>query len=365
MAEKYIIYPGGLFCMPSISRHNNFDHIRLFLALAVFIFHVGELTQMPEFQRFRSAVSASVAVHSFFIVSGFLIFMSFERSSSLKRYFSKRFRRIAPGYTAVILLSFLFLSLLSTLPMQEYFTSPESIRYLLANLTTLNFLHPTLPGVFVDHPFKSVNGALWTIKVEVLFYLAVPLIALFYRWIKPWKFLATLFVLSALYYFAMGWLYEQEGNPLYLILQRQLPGQLMFFSGGALLYYQLDLFKRYALPLFIAALLAYVMQDFADSVLLYPLYALSLSVIVIYLAVIIPYLGHIARYGDLSYGIYIWHFPIIQTFISLHLFEDHPWLAFTGLLAVILFFAWLSWHLVEKPFLGKRSHYVLESEEDG
>ena len=350
---------------PSVSRYNNFDHIRLLLALGVFFFHVGELTRMAEFQHFRDAVSASVAVHSFFVVSGFLIFMSFERSSSLKRYFIKRFRRIAPGYIAVILLSFLFLSLLSTLPPEKYFTATESFQYLAANLATLNFLHPTLPGVFMDHPYKSVNGALWTIKIEVLFYLAVPLIALFYRWVKPWKLLLVLFALSALYYLTMGWLYEQEGNPLYLTLQRQLPGQMMFFSGGALLYYHLDLFRRYALPLFIAAVFAYAIQSYISSQMLYPLYALSLSIIVVYLAVIFPYLGHIARYGDLSYGIYIWHFPIIQTFISLHLFEEHPWAALSGLLGVVLFFAWLSWHLVEKPFLEKRSHYVQESEEGG
>jgi peptidoglycan/LPS O-acetylase OafA/YrhL len=348
--------------MAALSRKNNFDHIRLLLALAVFFFHIGELTQMQEFHLLRSAMSASVAVHSFFIVSGFLIFMSYDRSRSLRSYFSKRLRRIAPGYVAVIALSFLFLSLLSSLPASAYFSSGESLRYLLANLTTLNFLHPTLPGVFTDHPYRSVNGALWTIKIEVLFYLTVPLIAMLFRRFEPWKVLGTLFILSALYYFAMGWLYTQTGHPLALTLQRQLPGQMMFFSGGALLYYYFDYFKRYALPLFFAAILGYILQHLVDTELLYPLYALSLSIIVIYFALMIPWLGHIARYGDLSYGIYIWHFPIIQSFISWQLFDTHPWLAVGGLLGVVLLLAWLSWHLIEKPFLGKTSHYVQESE---
>ena len=348
--------------MRSIPQKNNFDHIRLFLALGVFFFHVSDLTKLSDFDFLNNFVNAEVAVHSFFIVSGFLIFMSYERSSSLKRYFVKRFKRIAPGYIAVILLSFLFLSLLSTLPIRDYFTSPESAKFLLANLATLNFIHPALPGVFEDHPYTAVNGALWTIKVEVAFYLTVPLIAYFYRWISPGRLLTIVFLLSALYYFTMGYLYEYGQNPFYLVLQRQLPAQMMFFSTGALLYYHLELFKRYSLILLFSAISAYILQGNIGTYQLYPLYALSLSVIVIYLALIFPYLGHIAKYGDLSYGIYIWHFPIIQTFISLHLFDAHPILALLGLITVVLLFAWLSWHLVEKPFLGKRSHYVRESE---
>ncbi|HHD72565.1 MAG TPA: acyltransferase [Epsilonproteobacteria bacterium] len=350
--------------MNSFPRKNNFDHIRLFLALGVFLFHVGELTGIEDFHLLTNGtISAAVAVHSFFIVSGFLIFMSYDRSSSLKHYLMKRLRRIAPGYIAVILLSFLFLSLLSTLPLQDYFFSHESAGFLFANLTTLNFLHPTLPGVFETHRYTAVNGALWTIKVEVAFYLAIPLIAYFYRWIKPEKILAVIFVFSALYYFAMGYLYEQGHDPLFAILQRQLPAQMMFFSGGALLYYMLERFRRHSTALLLVAISVYILQNLVNTDLLYPLYALSLSVIVIYLAVIFPYLGHIARYGDLSYGIYIWHFPTVQTFISLHLFDTHPMLALLGLTSIVLLLAWLSWHLIEKPFLGKRSHYIKENEE--
>ena len=348
--------------MRSIPQKNNFDHIRLFLALEVFLFHVSDLTKLPDFQFFINFVNAEVAVHSFFIVSGFLIFMSYERSSSLKRYFAKRFKRIAPSYITVILLSFFFLSTLSTLPIRDYFTSPESAKFLLVNLITLNFLHPALPGVFEGHCYTAVNGALWTIKIEVAFYLTVPLIAYFYRWMSPGKLLSGIFALSALYYFAMGHLYQQGHNPLFAILQRQLPAQMMFFSGGALLYYHLELFKRHSHILLLSAISAYILQTLIDAHFLYPLYAISLSVIVIYLALIFPYLGNIARYGDLSYGIYIWHFPIIQTFISLHLFDTHPMLALLELSTIVLLFAWLSWHLVEKPYLGKRSHYMQENE---
>jgi len=344
--------------MPKLSQKNNFDHIRLFLALGVFFFHTAELTQLAHFSFIKDLFSASVAVHSFFIVSGFLIFMSYERSSSLKSYFTKRFKRIAPGYITVILLAFLLLSFLSTLTIIEYFSSGESWKYLISNLSTLGFLQLTLPGIFTENFNTSVNGALWTIKVEVMFYLSVPLIAYFYRWLGTTKTLITVFILSLLYYYSMSYLADTYSNPLFIVLQRQLPGQMMLFSAGALLYYHHKTFLKYKYLIFAFAVIGYLTEKYIPF---YPLYAISLSIIVIYLATAIIYLGHIAKYGDLSYGIYIWHFPLIQTFIALHFFDKDPWLAFTILTMIVLFISWLSWHLIEKPFLSKKSHYIKEN----
>jgi len=344
--------------MHKVTHQNNFDHIRLFLALGVYLHHTFSLTQLETFAFFRSIVNPNVAVHSFFIVSGFLIFMSYERSSSLKSYFEKRFRRIIPGYITVVFLAFLFLSLLSTLPVSEYFTSIQSWKYLLTNLTTLGFLHPTLPGVFTENYDPTVNGALWTIKVEVMFYLTVPLIVYAYRWLGKTKTLIAIFILSALYIYGMTYLYHMYKTPLLGILIHQLPGQMMFFSAGALLYYHHQTFLKYKHLMFIVAIIGYVTQKYYPF---YPLYAISLSIIVIYLATAIIYLGHISKYGDLSYGIYIWHFPIMQTFIALALFDTHPWLTFLLLTITVLFVSWFSWHAIEKPFLNKKSHYVKES----
>ena len=344
--------------MSKLSQKNNFDHIRLFLALGVFFFHTAELTQSAHFSFIKDLFSASVAVHSFFIVSGFLIFMSYERSSSLKNYFLKRFKRIAPGYITVIVLAFLLLSFLSTLTMIEYFSSGESWRYLISNLSTLGFLQLTLPGIFTENFNTSVNGALWTIKVEVMFYLSVPLIVYAYKWFGKTKTLITVFILSALYFYGMAYLYQQTHTAFFAILIHQLPGQMMFFSAGALLYYHHDKFLKYKHLIFTLAVLGYITQKFYPF---YPLYAISLSIIVIYLATAIVYLGHIAKYGDLSYGIYIWHFPLIQTFIALHFFDKTPVLAFTALTMIVLFISWLSWHIIEKPFLSKKSHYIKEN----
>ena len=343
-----------------IPKENNFDHLRLVLAFGVFFFHIAELTQLSTFQFFKSFISPAVSVHLFFIISGFLIFMSYEKSSSLRSYLNKRLRRIAPAYVTVVSMLFITLSLLSSLTLQEYFSSSDSWKYLFFNLGTLNFLQTSLPGVFTSNHLQAVDGSLWTIKIEVTFYLSVPFIAFLYRWIKPTTLLTVIFVLSALYYNIMGSLaYERQSN-LLLILQHQLPGQMLFFTAGALLYYQFKYFQKFRHSLFIMAIIIFITQYYLH---IYLLYALSLSVIILYIATSIPYMGNISKHGDLSYGIYIWHFPLIQVFIAVGLFKTHTWLAFVLLVAIVIIFAWLSWHFIEKPFLSERSHYrVLEEE---
>ena len=341
----------------NIPKANNFDHLRLLLALGVFFFHLSELTQIATFQFFKSIISPSVAVHLFFIISGFLIFMSYENSSSLKSYLNKRMRRIAPAYVSVVFLLFLTLSILSTLSFQEYFSSSGSWQYLFFNLITLNFLQTSLPGVFTENYIQAVDGSLWTIKVEVAFYLSVPFIAYFYRWLKPTLLLSIIFILSALYHTVMGALAHEYQSSFLLMLQHQLPGQMLFFSGGALLYYLYPYFQKFQHLLFIFAVIIFIMQHYIPS---YPLYALSLSVIAIYLATVVPYLRNISKHGDLSYGIYIWHFPLIQIFIAIGLFSTHIWFTFVLLITIVLLLAWLSWHFIEKPFLSKKSHYVAQ-----
>lgn len=106
--------------------------------------------------------------------------------------------------------------------------------YLAANLVFLNFLAPNLPGVFATNPVTEVNGALWTLKVEVMFYAAVPVIAWLCRRLGTALVLLGLYLASVAYYLILGQLAEAHGSQLYAQLQRQLPGQLSYFvAGGA------------------------------------------------------------------------------------------------------------------------------------
>ena len=66
----------------------------------------------------------------------------------------------------------------------------------------------------------------------------------------------------------------------------------------------------------------------------------------------------LAKLGDLSYGIYVFHFPIIQLFLQLHLFEG-SWISlFVAVLATTFVVALLSWRLIERPALALRRHWL-------
>lgn len=79
--------------------------------------------------------------------------------------------------------------------------------------------------------------------------------------------------------------------------------------------------------------------------------------IVIYFANYFRYLGNFGRYGDISYGVYIYHFPVIQALIVAGLFKSNLLFGVLGAIVTVFLMAFLSWHLVEKRFLLPSSHY--------
>lgn len=338
------------------SHRNNFDLLRFVFAFIVFLYHAHVLSGRPELAGLSRWLSAEFAVESFFVVSGFLVFMSYENSASIRDYFSKRARRVYPAYFAVVAAAALGGVFITSLSPGEYF-SGAWIRYLAANLAFLNFLAPELPGLFQGNPWHAVNGALWTLKIEVMFYLAVPVIAFICIRLGRWQTFAALYVLSVAYALGMEHLFRESGRDLYAQLGRQLPGQLSYFLAGAACYYFLDSFARHwrwAFPVALAALLIPLPRPVDVAV-----EPAALGVLVAYLAVGARFLGNFGRYGDFSYGIYIVHFPVLQVLVGYGLFDVNAFLGLGVTTAIVLGAALASWHLVEKPFLRKSSHYVV------
>jgi peptidoglycan/LPS O-acetylase OafA/YrhL len=340
---------------------NNFDFLRVSLAIFVMIAHLVILTNSSSFAEVVDIFDnmAELAVDAFFIVSGFLIFMSFERSSSIKSYAIKRVQRIYPAYITVVLVTAFVLFSISNKSIDQYF-SIEWIKYLLSNASFLNFLHNWLPGVFENNALQAVNGALWTIKIEVMFYISVPLISIFILRRSRFKGLIAVYLFSVIYSITCFYLAQDNDKSIYMLLQRQLPGQLAFFISGAFLYYYFEEFKENIFIYLTLALFGIFISSFFKYSFIFPI---SFAVVVIYFATILKYLGNWGKHGDFSYGIYIWHFPIIQTFITLGWFKSSPILAVIGSVFTVFIFAYISWNFVEKPFLRKKSHYKAVEEE--
>ncbi len=332
---------------------NNFDLLRFLLALTVCLSHASSLAGFPQINVFSSFFSSETAVKAFFVVSGFLIFMSYERSSSLIAYLRKRIRRIYPAYFTVVMLCALLLFAVSSTSVGEYF-SGEWFKYVFANLTFLNPIQPELPGVFAKHLFTDVNGSLWTIKIEVMFYLSVPILVFLFRKFSPLPVMMLVYGLSISYTKILEVVAVRTNKDVYEELSRQLPGQLSYFMAGAFFYYFLPLFERYV-QYFLAVAVAVLVIN--SSFPLFPLEPFALATVVMFLGLFV-YLGNFGVYGDFSYGFYILHYPFIQIIIHFGWFKNSPWLFLAAVLGSTMVAAVAMWNLVEKRFLGRRSHAI-------
>ncbi|MFZ5564704.1 MAG: acyltransferase family protein [Thermodesulfobacteriota bacterium] len=333
---------------------NNFDLLRLLFAGTVCLVHAHKLSGYPSLKIVTGFLSSEVAIKAFFVVSGFLIFMSFERSTSVVAYLGKRARRIYPAYFTVVMLCAIGLVAVSSQSAGDYFFSFEWIRYILANLAFLNFFQHTLPGVFETHKLAVVNGALWTLKIEVMFYLCVPLFVRLFRRFGHCPMIFFFYSCSVAYALLCTWMAAHTGSAIYSELGRQLPGQLSYFMGGALLYYYLPLFEQQVGYFVSASVLALVANKAYSLPLLEPM---ALAIVIVFWGLFL-YLGNFGKYGDLSYGVYILHFPIIQLLLYTGWFKNNPWVFIIMVVIITTVGAFAMWHLVEKRFLLRSSYYV-------
>lgn len=212
-----------------------------------------------------------------------------------------------------------------------------------------------MPGLFEGNKIQAINGALWTLKIEVMFYCFVPLAVIAFQKFGRVRVLITVYILSALYSIVTFKLGELSDSAVYDELQRQLPGQLTFFIAGALCYYYLDAFVKNAYTLVALAIFCLFIQKYLPWLIIEPL---VLAILVIFVACVFPYFGNFSKYGDFSYGVYITHFPILQILVSFGFFKSEPFFALGLSFVTVLFFSYLLWHFIERRFLRKSPHYL-------
>ena len=341
---------------------NNLDCLRLILASIVVLFHVSALTNLPAFSALGKYCSPHFAVRGFFVISGLLIYRSYTRSSSVGSYFEKRARRIYPAYFTTIVIAAIALCLLSNLPPAQYF-GYGFWKYLGANLLFLNFLAPTLPGVFTSNNISAVDGALWTLKIEVVFYLFVPVMHYLCNRFGTKKIVGAIFVLSSIWKYGFAWLASTHSSRgiysldatrnIYSQLDVQFPAQLVYFSAGVLLLLYFDTLKLH-FPSILGITVGFFLIDHFFTGELLDVFWISGFVFVVGFW---RYFGNFSKYGDFSYGAYIVHWPILQTLIAFGLTRLNPIAFFLLSLGLIALVSVLMWHLVESRFLASSSHY--------
>lgn len=339
-------------------RENCFDFLRFLFAFTVFVQHSYHLSFQPKLHWAIYFLDTGIAVTGFFVISGFLVFMSYEKSRSVGDYLEKRARRILPAYIVCVIICAVAGAFLSRLSYNEYF-SWGFVKYLGANLVFANFIAPKLPGVFEQNAVTVVNGALWTIKVELMFYLIVPVVSSAMKKLGSVPVFIVLYVCSFAYKEVLEHLALTQGVAWYRTLAMQMPGFLTFFLTGGLVYQYFKFFETHRWWWLSGACVALAGGLFVPFLKVF--YPLGFGLAVTFIGFFWPLWRSFGKLGDFSYAMYIYHFPILQTLVALHIDNVNAYMYFLVAMGLVLSISALSWCVVERPFLRSSSHYIQAS----
>lgn len=320
---------------------NNFDAIRILAAAMVLFSHHFALTGNAEPSFFGVHSVGGLAVTIFFIISGYLVTISWWRDPHVWRFALRRFLRIWPALTAVVVVTTYGLGTWVTkLPLQEYLLHPGTAEYLQALWMRIHFV---LPGVFENNPYPhGVNGSLWTIPYEVRCYIVLCVAGL----LGLLKYRPVLLLCIAGY---MAWFFHGSNADLSGIVHYGRELSAFFLAGAGLAALEPWWRRRPMLwAIVIAAAFALAWSaDWRHTALL-----IGLPFLVIYTGTrATPIIHRAGRWGDPSYGIYLFAFPVQQTVI-LYAWPDAGFVGtFILALLITLVLSYASWHLLEKQAL--------------
>ena len=188
----------------TIHRENIFDFLRLLFSCLVIISHSFPLTGVREQEILMQVTNnqadfGGLSVKAFFIISGFLIFQSLERSRSYTDYLWKRILRLFPALLVMGIFILLVIALFlykSDVPILENY----SFLTYFPRVLSLFFLQENIDGVFQDLPYQTINGSLWTLCYEFSMYITISI--LFFFFFLKWKFY-FLFLLFFFFFFLL------------------------------------------------------------------------------------------------------------------------------------------------------------------
>ncbi len=332
--------------------NNNYDFLRMFAALCITFTHSYNLILKNDVEPLMKLSGnrfdfSFIGLSIFFSISGYLIAKSAITSPSFKNYIWKRFLRIQPMLILVCLASILVIGpIFSSLSINEFFRQESTFTYF-RNIMPLFGIQFGLPAVFGNNPAESgINGSLWTLIVEERLYLIIGILFLFKEYGKA-LLLILIGILNLLYFVNIVFYGEN--------LIKYLSGQnvfyaIMFLNASAFFLTNIN-FKKIAYSLFYLIILA-------SLLLLSPFIIVEKSLQIVLIPLLILWIANLkgktnkaGKYGDFTYGIYIFSFPVQQMLIAENIALNNPVKLF-GLTILIVFpIAILCWHLLEKKML--------------
>lgn len=334
-------------------KRNNFTLLRLLAALAVVVSHAVFLRTGNKADEIFAGASVynlgDHAVNVFFVLSGLTVAASLDRSGSSVHFLIARLLRIFPGLIVCTALLVTVGIVVTECSPVAYLADARVLKYVLKTVS-LSTGAAELPGVFSNNPHPSVvNASLWTLKFELLCYVLLASAGAFnlfrkryLNWLLPIGFLLS-----------GGFLVQRFGG-LADPVEQMARFWLCFSIGVGFFVFRSSIRISWIFGFFLVALMAATLGTAWDRVIS--------PVATGYAAVLLgsvplPGVRQFTNKVDLSYGVYIFGWPISQTLIL-----TVPGITTATLIiascGLALSVAVLSWHLVEKPSLGARTWII-------
>lgn len=331
-------------------RNNNLDIIRLLASILVVLSHsyplTGRTDEIVSLITKGQWTGGGLAVATFFVISGFLVSRSFEKTN-LKQFIKNRALRIFPGLIMAVIITIIVIGpIFTSLSFYDYIRNPATIAYF-NNIFLLNIQY-NLPGVFESNLYpNAVNGSIWTIPYEVLCYIGVSLMG-YYGILRQKKVILLFFIIL----FSINYIVTPQISSINLngFLMGSLIELTLFFLMGVLFYVYREsilLNRKYMWVSIVILMVAVLLGNHLKITFLF-----FGSYLIFYFA----YAGrgkfnNINKYGDLSYGIYIYAFPIQQIVQSTLGNQTSPIVNFIYSISAAIVVAFISWHIIEKQAL--------------
>jgi peptidoglycan/LPS O-acetylase OafA/YrhL len=342
---------------PVRDRDNNFGALRLLFAVLVLAAHVPEMADGDNARELLTRVFGTLtfgdsAVDCFFLVSGYLITMSFVQSRSTLSYLKKRLARIVPAYLVCFWLCVLVLAPCVGGHLNAWVLERQVGWFLCLT-------QPIVPGAFFGLRSPWLDGPMWTIAYEFRCYLAVPLLAWLGAFRPGRRFwvlgaVAVLLVLNLVQHLRGIFPQPSSRNAVLWELVLGAPDQSLrfcaFFGVGMLFYLFRDAVRWTNTGALAAAVLLFGLLF--NRILAETALAVFGAYLVFWAAFHVP-VSRVSRLNnrwDISYGFYLYAWPVE----NLLLWRDRDmqlWpLGLLSLLGAGLL-ALASWSFIEKPAL--------------
>jgi peptidoglycan/LPS O-acetylase OafA/YrhL len=329
-------------------KRNSLNAIRLVLAILVIVSHTWPIGGYGDDPMLGDETLGTWAVAGFFAISGYLITASRLHTTSFLDYLSRRIARIYPAFAVVLIVTaFVIAPLSAAVTGDGPWTLTGALGYVEHN-AFLQLRQYGIGGTLSDVPYARVwNGSLWTLFYEFLCYLVVGIGLTFIP--RRWAAAVTGFILVACSAATLAFTVTDLSAPTTIELLAKLG---TYFAAGALLYQLSDRIPKTALLAISSAGVILVSAALGVSA---AFAGLPIAYLMIYAGIMLP-LNRVGARHDISYGMYVYAFPVQQLLVQGFPDNRLPVAVFAALaILCTLPLAWVSSLFVEQPALRLRT----------